>query len=151
MVRQDADTIPHGTTPGHKDVARKLTPQQRMFAVEVASGMTQRDAAIAAGYSKTRADQTGCELRKKPSVAAEIHRIQSKPINASLGSKAECLDKLWRGIELAENGQDSTALARLSELWLKANGMLIEKREIRQDSVCEIEWSSATGGDADAH
>ena len=113
--------------------------------------MTQRDAAISAGYSVKSADRIATRLVQNRLVSAEIHRIQSKPINASLGSKAECLDKLWRGIELAENGQDSTALARLSELWLKANGMLIEKREIRQDSVCEIEWSSATGGDADAH
>ena len=149
MVRQDADTIPHGTTPGHKRVANGLTPQQMSFVAEVASGKTARDAAIAAGYKASNADNTASTLSKNPKVAAEIARVMAKATAVAQGSKAEALDMLWDSMVEAKAEQDRSGLKGLAELWLKANGHLIERREVRTDTVCEIEWSSTDGGGDD--
>ncbi|MFC7301008.1 terminase small subunit [Cognatiluteimonas weifangensis] len=53
-------------------MATQLTQKQRTFAENKAAGMTNRDAAIAAGYAVAAADATGYKLTQHPGVRAEI-------------------------------------------------------------------------------
>ena len=52
--------------------SKRISPRQNIFARNLASGMSQKDAAVEAGYSVTRAKVTGCELGQKPEVQAEL-------------------------------------------------------------------------------
>ena len=62
---------------------KKLTPKQEKFAQNVAKGMTQKDAAIKAGYSEKKAIKTGYELASKnnPHVQEKIQALQEKASN----------------------------------------------------------------------
>lgn len=51
-----------------------LTAQKRKFAVALMSGMSQKDAAIKAGYSEKSARSKGSQLAKDPEVIAFIGR-----------------------------------------------------------------------------
>lgn len=130
-------------------MARKLTPQQRAFAVEVASGCTATEAAIRAGYSRKSASCQASQLLDNPKVVAEVERIQGKATVASLGSKAEALDLIWRTMNEAAQEGDRVNVYRGSELWLKATGQLIEKREVKTQETIELEWSAPIEPEAD--
>ena len=52
--------------------SKKISLRQKIFARNLASGMSQTDAAVGAGYSVTRAKVNGCELVQKPEVQAEL-------------------------------------------------------------------------------
>jgi len=62
---------------------KKLTPKQEKFAQNVAKGMTQKDAAIKAGYSEKKAVKTGYELASKnnPHIQQKIQALQEKASN----------------------------------------------------------------------
>ena len=53
-----------------------LTPQKRKFAKALASGTTQTDAAILAGYSEKTARSKGSQLAKEPEIAAYVMQKQ---------------------------------------------------------------------------
>lgn len=57
-----------------------LTAQKRKFAVALMSGMSQKDAAIKAGYSEKSARSKGSQLAKDPEVIAFIGRKKKEPI-----------------------------------------------------------------------
>lgn len=57
-----------------------LTAQKRKFAVALMSGMSQKDAAIKAGYSEKSARSKGSQLAKDPEVIAFISRKKQEVI-----------------------------------------------------------------------
>lgn len=57
-----------------------LTAQKRKFALALMSGMSQKDAAIKAGYSEKSARSKGSQLAKDPEVSAFIRRKKSEKI-----------------------------------------------------------------------
>lgn len=57
-----------------------LTAQKRKFAVALMSGMSQKDAAIKAGYSEKSARSKGSQLAKDPEVIAFIERKKKEVI-----------------------------------------------------------------------
>lgn len=57
-----------------------LTAQKRKFALALMSGMSQKDAAIKAGYSEKSARSKGSQLAKDPEVIAFIRRKKSEKI-----------------------------------------------------------------------
>lgn len=58
-----------------------LTAQKRKFAVALMSGMSQKDAAIKAGYSEKSARSKGSQLAKDPEVIAFIERKNKENID----------------------------------------------------------------------
>lgn len=128
-------------------MAKGLTPQQRYFAAEVATGKcTLAEAAIRAGYSPKTANSQGSQLLSNPKIAAEVNRIQAKAAVQAIGSKEEALNAIW---EIARDAQANSArrdALAAYELWMKARGELVEKREVEQTStVIEIEWPTPGG------
>lgn len=57
-----------------------LTAQKRKFAVALMSGMSQKDAAIKAGYSEKSARSKGSQLAKDPEVIAFIERKKKENV-----------------------------------------------------------------------
>lgn len=65
-----------------------LTDKKRRFAEALKSGASNRDAAVAAGYSEKTAAQAGSRLAKDPDVLAHIGRKESV-VEAQQQAKAE--------------------------------------------------------------
>ena len=94
-----------------------LTQRQKIFARNLASGMSQKNAALEAGYSVARAKVTGCELVQKPEVQAELQRT-SNEIEEALGINPQwCAERYMVLAEKAEgNGEIQNAKSCLDSL-----------------------------------
>ena len=97
--------------------SRKISPRQKIFARNLATGMSQTDAALEAGYSVTRAKVTGCELVQKPEVQAELQRTRNE-IEEALGISPQwCAERYMKLAEAAEgNGEIQNAKGCLDSL-----------------------------------
>ena len=95
---------------------KKISPRQKIFARNLASGMSQTEAAVA-GYSVTRAKVTGCELVQKPEVQAELKRTRNE-IEEALGISPQwCAERYMTLAEKAEdNGEIQNARGCLDSL-----------------------------------
>lgn len=116
---------------------QKLTPKQELFARNVAKGMTQKDAAIAAGYSKKKAVQTGSDLTSKnhPLVLEKIKALQEKASNKVALDLATHLTDLKDIREGAmRNGAWSAAVAAEVARG-KAAGLYVNRSELTVNRV----------------
>jgi len=57
-----------------------LTPQKRKFGKALATGNSQTDAAIIAGYSEKTARSKGSQLAKEPEIAAYVLQLQREKL-----------------------------------------------------------------------
>ena len=96
---------------------KKISPRQKIFARNLASGMSQTKAAVEAGYSVTRAKVTGCELVQKPEVQAELQRTRNE-IEEALGISPQwCAERYVALADKAEgNGEIQNARSCLDSL-----------------------------------
>ena len=94
-----------------------LTQRQKIFARNLASGMSQKNAAVEAGYSVARAKVTGCELVQKPEVQAELQRTRNE-IEEALGISPQwCAERYMILANKAEgNGEIQNASSCLDSL-----------------------------------
>ena len=97
--------------------SKKISPRQMIFARNLASGMSQTEAAVEAGYSVTRARVTGCELVQKPGVQAELQRTRDE-IEEALGISPQwCAERYMVLADKAEgNGEIQNARGCLDSL-----------------------------------
>jgi len=97
--------------------SKKISPRQKIFVRNLASGMSQTEAAVEAGYSVTRAKVTGCELVQKPEVQAELQRTRDE-IEEALGISPQwCAERYVVLAEKAEgNGEIQNARGCLDSL-----------------------------------
>lgn len=87
--------------------------RKRRFVKALAQGKTQKQAAIEAGYSPSRAEVTGCELAKDPEVQSNLKAILDKH---KLGDD-RIAKELDRGLtEATPDGKHGDYLDRLTEL-----------------------------------
>jgi phage terminase small subunit len=120
------------------------------FVAEVAAGnCSATEAAIRAGYSAKTASSQSSQLLNNPKIKAELDRIQAKAVVQAIGSKAECLDIIWQTMCEARDDDDRVNVYRGGELWLKATGNLVEKREITENQTVNIEWQAPIPEDGD--
>ena len=97
--------------------SKKISPRQKIFARNLASGMSQTEAAVEAGYSVTRARVTGCDLVQKPGVQAELQRTRDE-IEEALGISPQwCAERYMVLADKAEkNGEIQNARGCLDSL-----------------------------------
>lgn len=97
--------------------SKRISPRQKIFARNLASGMSQTEAAVEAGYSVTRAKVTGCELIQKPEVQAELQRTRDE-IEEALGISPQwCAERYMVLADKAEgNGEIQNARSCLDSL-----------------------------------
>lgn len=79
-----------------EELRELLTPKQRSFVEKLLEGLSQHDAAVAAGYSPKTADGQASQLLKNPKVAA-YRRARSIELYHELGVTPE-----WVGTRLVE-------------------------------------------------
>ena len=97
--------------------SKKISPRQKIFARNLASGMSQTDAAVEAGYSVTRAKVTGCELVQKLEVQAELQQTRDEIEEAVSISPQWCAERYMVLAEKAEgNGEIQNARCCLDSL-----------------------------------
>ena len=126
-----------------------LNDQMRAFCRYVVDGCQRKEAAVKAGYSERSASARAGELAGNPHVKAEIARLRAEAEQASVSKAAEVLDMVYAAIAHAYADHDWPNVYRGSELWLKATGNLVERRQVQTDQVIELEWTTAGGGDED--
>ena len=86
--------------------SKKISPRQKIFVRNLATGMSQTEAAVEAGYSVTRAKVTGCELVQKPEVQAELQRTRNE-IEEALGISPQwCAERYMILANKAEGNGD---------------------------------------------
>lgn len=125
-----------------------LTIKQDEFVRALVSGMSQTQAAIAAGYAPSGAPNMATKFMLMPEVLAEIERLRVPGLEAAI-RKAE-INAEWvydgirqvreeglrmvpilsRGEIVGEKPQDLAAAARATELGAKLLGMMIERQSI---------------------
>ena len=110
-------------------IKEKLSSRQLIFSRNLASGMSQTDAAKGAGYSFARARITGAELLKKPKIKEEVNRTR-QDIETALGINPKwCAERYVRLADKAEaKGENSTARGCLDSLtklmgWSECNNV----------------------------
>lgn len=83
------------------------------FVTAVLEGKSSKDAAIAAGYARTRAEVTGSELMHHPDIQATI-RLELE--RRGLGPM-RVLDELEAGLGAQRYGSHDAYLGKLMRLW----------------------------------
>ena len=96
----------------------KLTERQRKLADGVQAGMTQRDAAIAAGYSPKSAEAQAAQQLKNPKVTDYMaSNLKNDPLIADRDARLQFLTRVMRGeeketiVEFGKDGQKIEILA----------------------------------------
>lgn len=107
---------------------RPLTPKQELFCQAMATGVTLREAQLAAGYAADPA--IGSRMRDNPRIAARIKELQDEGA-AKVGVTQETIAaELEEARQLAiREGQASAAVAA-SMGKAKLFGLLIDKSEV---------------------
>ena len=90
-----------------------LTAKGKAFAQAVADGMSNKDAAISAGYSEKTAMQQGAKLSKNPEIIAYIEKLTSEKPNQNTHVQVVKVEKIESGTEQAHGqfvGRDEIAI-----------------------------------------
>lgn len=87
-----------------------LTPRKRAFVDALRGGASNRDAAIAAGYSEKTASSAGSRLAKDRDVAAELHKLRALGLMAK-DVKADVKGDVKAGAEASGLAGDDQAIA----------------------------------------
>jgi phage terminase small subunit len=120
-----------------------LTNRRReLFAQGVASGVSLKQAAVSAGYSLRRAEQTGSELRKNREIAVRIGEIRAV-ITESITrfmtyTLAQAMLEAHEAWELARNNGQPGQMIAATTLKSKLMGLLVERRDVTYRSVDEL-------------
>ncbi len=109
------------TITKYHGAARPLSEKRRLFALHLASGLSQGDAyqkAFEATGSQATIRVAGCRLARDPRIAAEVARLQAD-LRAS-HDPATMLDRIEKRQKLAEIARDpkQPAVARLKAIEL---------------------------------
>lgn len=98
----------------------------------VARGLTQKQAAIEAGYSEKGAEVTASKTLKRPEVKARVEELRAaadEGIKAAVAvDRQGVLEALRRNYDAAFAKKDITAANRAAELLGKELGMFIDRR-----------------------
>ena len=116
---------------------QKLTPKQEKFAQNVAKGMSQKEAAIAAGYSEKNAVKAGYVLAsdQNPLVQQKIQALQekaSKKVELDLATHLTDLKDIREGA--MRNGAWSAAVTAEVARG-KAAGLYVNRSELTVNRV----------------
>src|SRR5690348_13808092 len=107
------------------------------FALGVAMGMTQKDAALAAGYSP-RSTAAMYDAMKDPKVRAELQRLNEKLREKTVYDAEAAFREAGDAIEFAKQTNNATALCRAIELRSRLHGLLVDKQKIEFESTVDI-------------
>jgi phage terminase small subunit len=104
-----------------------LNPQMERFAQALASGMSQRAAAIEAGYSPTSASVQGARLFAKAKVKQRVAQLQMSQLHNVEAARADHIGQLVELRELAKGKGQISAAIKAEELRGRVLGLYVEQ------------------------
>jgi len=115
-----------------------LTPKQERFALNLFSGMSQREAYIQAGYGKgsslTTIDNHAYELAHNGEIMARLNELHAEVKSEKIADKAECEEILTE-----------IARAKLSQF---TTGGVIDQAKLDSSAIQAIDEQTTLGGRA---
>lgn len=124
-----------------------LTAKMKAFAQAIVDGMSNRDAAIHAGYSVKTASQQGTMLAKNPEVANRINdlklkkekidKLKEKPDTIKAIKSYRCTDPMDKLLEFMNSGDPEIEMEAAKVLMPYVHGKIGEKgkKEAQADSA----------------
>lgn len=85
-----------------------LTAKSKAFAQAVLDGMSNRDAAIHAGYSEKSASTKGSMLSKDPDVIEYINKLKSKSASENSEPKSASLPKVVQAVKIKPECEEAS-------------------------------------------
>jgi hypothetical protein len=130
-----------------------LTNRRReLFALSVASGVSLKESAIAAGYSLARSQVTGSELNRKLSVRIqELREALSLSVAKHTSySIFEAMGEASEAMRIAKAKGNPSAMVAAITLKARLAGLLVERTNVTYTSVDELTDSQLESLIADA-
>src|SRR5215472_18447505 len=114
---------------------RLKKPRYELFALEMAKGKSQAQAAIAAGYSASDAGPRGCKLAKRQEIRARIEELRptlgqvviAKAVAVTAIDKASIMQSLWAIAH--DRSEPTSSRVRCLELCGRELGLFADRRE----------------------
>ena len=113
-----------------------LNERERIFVETYMATSHVTKAAIAAGYSRKTAASMGSQLLKKLKIQNAIKERQSKDPRVMTREERQAL---WSRFANDET-QPAMVRIRAAEILGKSQGDFVDKKDIREDVVYQIEW-----------
>lgn len=120
-----ADSIEGDDDP--QIVRFNLNPQMERFAQALAKGMSQRAAAIEAGYSPNSASVQGARLFAKAKVKQRVAQLQMSKLHDVEAARADHIGQLVELRELAKGKGQISAAIKAEELRGRVLGLYVEQ------------------------
>lgn len=104
--------------------AKVLSPKQLQFVEGILRGLTQKDAAIQAGYSIKSAADAGCALFKNELIQRELEKYRTKIVKKTERTVESILEKNDKAHDFAYETKNANALVKCIELEAKVMGFV---------------------------
>lgn len=134
---------------------KKLTPMQRLFALEYIVDLNATRAAIRAGYSERTAAQLAYQLLQNPLVAAEVARLQDEKAQRIKMDADRLAMRLFEeaDADIADLYEEDGSLKPIHDwppIWRKGlvTGIEIEEQYDKDDEEAEAEFEPQAHGGA---
>ncbi|MCB9947103.1 MAG: terminase small subunit [Rhodospirillaceae bacterium] len=108
-----------------------LRERWRKFAELVCEGASYTSAALASGYSESRARQAGSQLAKRPAVRALIDEIQRATAARNQLSVDGMIAQFRQDREDAKKDGDHNAAVRAGEAMAKIAGLWVDRNQVQ--------------------
>lgn len=108
-----------------------LTAKMRKFAQAVVNGLSNKDAAITAGYAEKTAAQAGAKLAKNPDIISYIEKLRADKKLTSDTQKV----KVEKEKVKAENFVEVVSVERIEPEVEQANGQFVGRDDIAIGSI----------------
>ena len=108
-----------------------LTAKMRKFAQAVVSGLSNKDAAITAGYAEKTAAQAGAKLAKNPDIISYIEKLKTDKKSTSDTQKVKAEQEKVK----PENFVEVVSVERIEPEVEQANGQFVGRDDIAVGGV----------------
>lgn len=137
--RREKKNPTNGQRPRTRE-AGTLNPMQRAWIDAHLKGMSDKDAALAAGYSESTARTHGYRLRHHPLVVAELRKIEERLREQTVYDCAAAFSEQGRLMELAIEAGQLNAAVKAAEARARLHGLLVDrtKADITVSSTVDL-------------
>ncbi len=123
------DPSPTEESSIEKEPGDTLSDRRRKFALGIARGLSARQAAEQAGFSRSYAKKSR-RLLKGSAVASEVRRAQTVIQEVAVYDVTAAMVEIDAAMMFAKLHRQGMAVMKLIELKAKLNGLLVERHEI---------------------
>lgn len=135
----------------------KLTSKQQGYLAQRIAGVSQTEAARAAGYSAKSATEQATRLEKHPTIARELAIARGSVVEGAKVTLQGCYDMLQAAFNIAREKNNAgamvgavTALAKLAGLWIERSEDISDRERVaaEREKLREVKIAGTLLGDA---